>query len=134
MLKAAREGLSCPEVKVLPGPGCAQDPTKQTRWEKAVLSSDYAVLAVPSHGRLLHPPTSDLKTPYKLKKSVRKVLFLSLSPPCCHRGSGGNTPEPSEAPPKANHTPEKAENPSPALWKRVISKPELFLHPESEFT
>lgn len=71
MLEAAGEAL---EVEVLPGPGCAQDP-KPTRWEKAVLSSDSAVLAVPSHGRLLHPPTSDLKAPYKLKKSVRKVLF-----------------------------------------------------------
>lgn len=69
---------------------------------------------------------------YKLKKLVRKVF--SLSPLCCHRGSGGNTPEPSEAPPKANHTPEKAENPSLALWKRVFSKTELFLHLEPELT
>lgn len=41
-------------------------------------ASDYALLAVPSHRRLLHPPTRDLKTSHKLKKSVRKVLFLYL--------------------------------------------------------
>lgn len=51
MLEAAGEAPSCLEVEVLSGPGYVQDP-KPTRWEKAVLSSDSAVLAVLSHGRL----------------------------------------------------------------------------------
>lgn len=79
MLEAAREAPSCPEVEVLPGPGCAQDPTTPAGKR---LFCPLTLLSLRCHHMgdfYIHLQVTS-RVLYKLKKSVRKVLFLCLSP------------------------------------------------------